>query len=196
MTSKGNGDLPELVGDAGPDAARLRDALAELAPPPKAPPQLLRERLLAAAVRPRLRYAPLYDRLSALFDLSDTELSSLFELAAQPERWVSAPIPELELFHLTGGPRVAGADNGLVRIRAGARFPLHRHLGPERVLVLEGGYRDEPSGRVYAAGELHEMSEGSEHGYVALAERDLLLAVSVVRGVDVEGFGALSPSSK
>jgi hypothetical protein len=39
------------------------------------------------------------------------------------------------------------------------------------------------------------MSAGSGHGYAAGPDTDLLLAVSVVRGVDVEGFGVLSPSS-
>ena len=37
----------------------LLDALAELVPPGKEPPQLLRQKLLNSAARPRLRYAPL-----------------------------------------------------------------------------------------------------------------------------------------
>ena len=156
----------------------------------------LRERLLASVAQPRVRYAPLYGQLSELFDLSDAELSNLFEQSDSPATWVAAPIPGVELFHLQGGPRVAAADNGLVRIRAGARFPQHRHLGDERVLVLAGGYRDEHSGEVYGAGDLHEMVAGSAHAYTALEERDLLLAVSVMRGVDVEGYGPLTPASK
>jgi anti-sigma factor ChrR (cupin superfamily) len=96
---------------------------------------------------------------------------------------------------LQGGPRVSGADNGLVRIAAGAAFPPHRHLGCERVLVLQGGYRDEPSGQIYRAGDWHEMEAGSSHTYVALPDRDLLLAVSLVGGVDVEGYGTLTPSA-
>lgn len=198
MTTKGEGELPQIAEEAASDGngARLRDAFAELVPRPSAPPQLLRERLLATVARPRLRYAPLYGSLSQLFDLSETELANLFEHAASEDAWITAPIPGTELLHLIGGPRVAHADNGLVRIVAGTRFPLHRHLGPERVLVLDGAYRDEHSGQVYRAGDLHEMPEGSQHAYTALGERDLLLAVSVVRGVDVEGYGALSPASK
>jgi quercetin dioxygenase-like cupin family protein len=161
----------------------------------KAPPQRLRERLLASVAQPRLRYAPLYGQLTELFDLPDAELSNLFAMAST-QAWVTAPITGVELFHLQGGPRAFAADNGLVRIRAGARFPQHRHLGAERVLVLEGGYTDEQSGHVYHAGDLHEMVEGSSHAYTALGERDLVLAVSVVRGVDVEGYGPLTPASK
>jgi hypothetical protein len=196
MSKRNQPDLPELLREAGlTDEPALRAALAELHPPAKAPPQLLRERLLNAVSRPRLRFAPLYGALSELFDLGDTELSNLFERADDANAWVSSQIPATRLLHLTGGPRVAHADNGLVRIAAGAPFPRHRHLGLERVLVLDGGYRDEPSGRLYLAGDWHEMATDTEHAYSALAGKELLLAVSVVSGVDVEGFGTLSPSA-
>lgn len=196
MTKRNEPDLPELAREAGlGDDPELRAALGELHPPAKAPPQLLRERLLKSVARPRLRFAPLYGALSQLFDLGDTELSNLFERADAPDAWVTSQVPGTQLFHLQGGPRVAHADNGLVRIAAGARFPRHRHLGLERVLVLAGGYRDEPSGRLYVAGDWHEMVAESEHAYTALEGRELLIAVSVVNGVDVEGFGTLSPSA-
>jgi len=195
MTKRNQPELPQVVREAGlGDDAALHEALAQLTPPAKAPPQLLRERLLAAVARPRLRFAPLFNALTDLFDLNDSELAGIFERAATPEVWLQAPIAGTALMHIEGGPRAAGADNGLVRLQAGARFPRHRHLGLERVLVLEGAYRDEPSGRVYAAGDLHEMPSGSSHALVALPAKELLFAVSVVGGVDVEGFGTLSPS--
>ena len=169
----------------------LLDALAELVPPGKEPPQLLRQKLLNSAARPRLRYAPLFGELTKLFDLGDLDLAALFERAESASEWVTAPIPGVSLLHLQGGPRVAHADNGLVRLAPGARFPTHRHLGGERVLVLAGGYVDEPSGRVYTAGDWHELSEGSSHAYTALPEQELLIAVSLEGGVDVDGFGKL-----
>jgi quercetin dioxygenase-like cupin family protein len=174
----------------------LLAALADQLPREKLGPASLRERLLSSVARPELRFAPLYGALAELFDLHDQQLAVLFQRAATPAAWTRAPVPDTLLLHLQGGPRVADADNGLVKLGAGARFPQHRHLGAERVLVLDGSYRDEPSGRVYRPGDLHEMHEGSRHAYVAAPGRDLLLAVSVVRGVDVDGFGALSPTSK
>ena len=188
-------DLPEFARDAGQGDARLVDALTALGPAPKAPPQLLRERLLATVLRPRLRFAPLFGALSELFDLGDSDLAGIFERAVEARAWTKSAIPGVQLLHLSGGPRVASADNGLVRLQAGARFPTHRHLGTERVLVLDGSYRDAQSGQLYRAGDLHEMREGSSHAYTALPERDLLFAVSLVGGVDVEGFGTLTPSS-
>jgi anti-sigma factor ChrR (cupin superfamily) len=83
----------------------------------------------------------------------------------------------------------------LVRIQAGARFPMHRHVGPERVLVLQGSYREEPGGRVYGPSDWHEMATGSSHAYLALPGQTLLLAVSVVAGVEVEGLGTLTPGA-
>jgi len=196
MNKRHLSELPELLREAAlddRDATALGEALSALAEPPKAPPQLLRERLLATVARPRLRFAPLFGALSELFDLSDTDLAALFERAALPEAWVPSAVPGTQLLHLAGGPRVAAADNGLVRVEAGARFPRHRHLGHERVLVLEGGYRDEPSGALYLPGDWHEMPADTSHSYTALRERPLLLAVSLIAGVEVEGLGALSP---
>jgi quercetin dioxygenase-like cupin family protein len=198
MKQRNQPELPEFVRDAhavGSHDRLLREALSHLTPPAKAPPQLLRERLLATVARPRLRFAPLFGALSALFDLGDIDLAGLFERAASPSAWVETPIPGARLIHVEGGPRVAGADNGLVLIAAGGRFPMHRHLGVERVLVLDGGYHDAPGGRRYLPGDLQEMPAGSSHEVAALPERSLLFAVSVVTGVDVEGFGTLSPSA-
>jgi quercetin dioxygenase-like cupin family protein len=189
-------ELPSLLREAGvrADDAILSEALSGLTPPEKAPPQLLRERLLATVARPRLRFAPLFGALGELFDSSDTDLAGLFERAAEPDAWQASAVPGTELFHFQGGPRVAMADNGLVRIAAGARFPSHRHRGLERVLVLDGGYRDEPSGQLYLPGDWHEMAAGTTHAYSALSERPLLLAVSLLAGVDVDGYGTLPPS--
>jgi quercetin dioxygenase-like cupin family protein len=174
----------------------LLQALADLSGSTVSPPGALRARLLAEIATPRRRFAPLFPALSELFDLADVPLAELFERAADATHWADAPVPHVRLLHLQGGPRVASCDNGLVRIAAGARFPRHRHLGAERVLVLEGSYRDEQSGRVYAPGDLHEMPAGSEHSYVVLPERELLTAVSLVAGVDVEGIGPLTTSER
>lgn len=195
MTRPRQPELPDFARESGAGAdAELSRALTELTTGATAPPQLLRERLLASIARPRLRFAPLFGALSELFDLGDSALAELFERAESPRQWAASQVPATELLHLVGGPRVAGADNGLVRIAAGARFPTHRHLGFERVLVLAGGYRDEPSGRLYLPGDSHEMAPGSSHAYTALPERPLLLAVSLLSGVEVEGYGTLSTS--
>jgi anti-sigma factor ChrR (cupin superfamily) len=57
--------------------------------------------------------------------------------------------------HLTAGPR-SPADAGFVRVAAGTVFPLHRHVGDETVLVLQGSYSDS-DGAVVRAGEQARM---------------------------------------
>lgn len=171
---------------------KLLEELAELVPAGKSPPQLLRDKLLGSVARPRLRYAPLFGALGELFDLGDLQLAELFESAVEPGPWVSGPLPGLELLHLSGGPRVAHADNGLVRLAPSTRFPRHRHLGSERVLVLEGGYVDEPSGKLYGPGDLHEMLADSTHAYTTVPDRPTLFAVSLVSGIDIDGVGNVS----
>ena len=196
MKRRDRQELPEFAREAGQGSEdpQLLEALSDLRPENATPSAELRRRLLAEIATPRRRFAPLFDALSELFDLGDEALAALFERAAAATEWQSSPVPHTRLLHLSGGPRVAGADNGLVRLAAGARFPQHRHLGLERVLVLEGGYKDEQSGRVYLAGDLHEMPAGSAHAYTALPERELLLAVSVVSGVEIDGLGVLTPA--
>ncbi|HEY6080026.1 MAG TPA: cupin domain-containing protein [Polyangiaceae bacterium] len=175
--------------------AALLEALAQLEQPARAPSSALRARLLASVASPRGRLAPLYGALADLFDLGDAELATLFERAEDASAWASSQVPGVRLLHLAGGPRVALADNGLVRLEAGAPFPLHRHLGFERTLVLRGGYRDAASGKLYLAGDWHEMPAGTSHAYSALPGGELLLAVSIVEGVEVEGLGKLTPAT-
>lgn len=180
------------------DASSL-EALASLAGA-ATPPARLRERLLSELGGPRLRFAPFYAALTELFDLNDAELSAVFERADDPSAW--AVLPELgpetgaRLLHLQGGPRVLEADNGLVALAAGSTFPRHRHLGLERTLVLAGSYRDEPSGRLFSPGALHEMPTDSEHQYTAEPGAELLLAVSVVGGVELSGQRRVSLASQ
>jgi anti-sigma factor ChrR (cupin superfamily) len=52
----------------------------------------------------------------------------------------------------------------LVRFNPGVRFPLHRHTGVERVLVLEGSYEDS-HGVLHRAGELREWPSETEHSF-------------------------------
>ena len=145
-----------------------------------------RARLLAAVTESSERFAPLFGKLSELFDLSPEALRSLFTRAAVAEAWQPGPVPWVSLFHLQGGPRVAGLDAGFVRLKKGMPFPAHRHTGTERVLILEGGYHDQAR-RWYGPGELHEMLEGSEHALQMSTEEDVLLAVVLFGEVEVLG---------
>ncbi|HVZ34889.1 MAG TPA: cupin domain-containing protein, partial [Polyangiaceae bacterium] len=87
--------------------------------------------------------------------------------------------------HFQAGPSLGSADTGLVRMAAGLAFPRHRHIGAERVLVLEGGYRDS-SGRVVIAGDAVEMPDGSRHAYRVLPDGPLVFALVLESGIEIE----------
>jgi quercetin dioxygenase-like cupin family protein len=177
-------DTPEFVREAMPDASEsdvvsATEGVVSLSTAlPAATGSLAagRARLLTALVEPAERYAPLYRKLVELFDLPVAELRRIFERAVAPAEWQPGPLPWVSLLHFAGGPRVATADTGLVRLKAGSVFPRHRHQGTESVLVVDGCYEDE-TGRVYRAGDLHPMEPGSEHRLHVSKDGDVLLAV-------------------
>lgn len=133
-----------------------------------------------------LRYAPFYERLGTLWDLSLADVVSVLERAREPDAWHKTPLPGLRLLDVQGGPAVSGADVHLVRFSPGMRFPKHRHPGDEALFVLEGSYKDS-SGRRIGPGDLHEMPAGSEHGFV-VARGEPCVAASVQRGREFTGW--------
>ncbi len=173
------------------------DALAEtlgalaVALPAVDPPPSLRARLLARASGPD-RFAPFTDRLARMIDVAADAARELLASIDRPDVWQPSPAPNVKLVHLTGGPAVAGLDVGFVRVAAGTQFPLHRHIGDEHVLVLQGSYRDS-AGPTVRAGELASMADDTAHDLTAGPERDLIYAVVFgaieIGGARVDAFG-------
>ena len=147
-------------------------------------PLALRASILDAVATGPARFAPMLDRLGALFDVvADTARDYVGRLT-DPDGWVDL-LPGITFLDLVGGPAAAGGRVGLVKMDRGARFPVHRHVGVERVLVLQGGIRD-ASGDEAQAGDLVEMPSGSEHWFEALGDEGLVYAV-VVQDVEILG---------
>jgi putative transcriptional regulator len=160
---------PDVVREAL--ASQFAESLGSEAPPP-----LLRQRLLAAATTGPMRHAPFFDELGRLFDLGVDAVVRVLERAGIASEWQPGPHPSIRLFHLEPGPSLAAADAGFVRMPASFAWPAHRHTAAERVLILEGGYRDS-SGRVYLPGDVHEMAANTEHSFTVLPEKELLFAL-------------------
>lgn len=185
--------LPEFASDqatAEPERRALAElfaTLAALAPAADAPAVTRgRERLLATVSESSERFSPLFGKLTEFFDLSAEALRAEFERAGRDSEWEQGPLPWVSLFHFAGGPKVAGLDTGFVRIKKGMPFPSHRHQGSEHVLILDGGYHDDAK-RWWGPGDLHVMSEGSEHSLQMSAEQDVLLAVILSAEIQVVG---------
>ena len=180
--------LPEFVRDAiaegsGAEPPKNERDAVELALvaiaeslDPEVPAPALKNRLLAAATAGPLRHAPFFDELSRLFDLGVDAIVKIFERASSESEWEPGPHPSIRLFHLEPGPSLATADAGFVRMPASFEWPRHRHSAVERVLILEGAYR-ESGGRIYRAGDIHEMGPGTDHSFTVLPDAPLLLAL-------------------
>ena len=65
----------------------------------------------------------------------------------------------------------------LLKGEPGARYPAHRHSGPEECYVISGSLNIE--GRVLRAGDFHHAEGGSDHGEIWTDEgMEVLLVVS------------------
>jgi ChrR-like protein with cupin domain len=166
------------------DLAELFERLSALPEPDQSGVERGRARLMAAVTHSEERFAPLFDKLTHLFDLSAEALRAIFARAANEAEWTPGPLPWVSLLHFQGGPRVAEFDTGLVRLKKGMPFPAHRHLGHERVLILDGGYFDHDQ-HWYGPGDRHDMTEGSQHSLRMNADRDVLLAVVISGEIEV-----------
>jgi len=80
--------------------------------------------------------------------------------------------------HFYASDRATGRVLALIRMEPGLGYPPHRHRGPEEVLVLRGGYRDERG--EHRAGTFVRYEDGSSHAPTALPDGDpcVLLALS------------------
>jgi quercetin dioxygenase-like cupin family protein len=158
---------------------RVTEALAVTARDTVAPPPGLRARLLQTLTSAD-RFAPFLDDLTRIFELPVATVRKLLARIDEHE-WetslLGVRLDSAELFHFPVGPqlRESGGAGGVVRIRAGATFPQHRHHGDELTYVLEGGYIAD--GRTYGPGEAIPMTTGTEHHYQAAPERDLVIMV-------------------
>lgn len=164
------------------ERAKLDEALAPLLEPK---PVLGRERLLRAVEPLPLRFAPLFSRIAALWDVSELDVEALLCRARNADAWRKPGLPGLSVVDVEGGAAVHGAEVHLVRFAPGMRFPAHRHPGPEALLVLEGSYRDS-SGHWVRAGELHRMPPGSEHWF-HVGKEGPCVAASVQYGREFTG---------
>ncbi len=176
MTTRGPDDLER-------DLLAL-DEIAADAPTPSAG--------LRAAVLASLRGAPpvagLAPRLAAFLDLSTERAEGLLRAAgasAEPP-WVDDRVRGLRLLHVEGGPRHAGADCGLVHLLPGVRYPRHRHLGDEWVLVLSGAAEEEASGAQWAPGDLCRRPAGSAHAFRAVGSLPFVFAIVLREGIAFE----------
>jgi hypothetical protein len=168
------------------ELAALREIAAaglnvgEIEPRPQA-----RATLLRALDGPERRFAFVPD-LVKLFDLSVERVRELLRSIDDATRWEAGPMPGIFVMHFDGGPNALASDNGFVRLAAGLKFPMHRHLGNEVNYVIEGAVRD-GDGTLYLPGEGIVKDVESSHEFSIPETADALIAVSQ------DGFEIIMP---
>ena len=172
----------ELIAELGERAA---GGLA-LAFEPEAlePSDSLRDRVLRSA-EPGARFERFAARVAALLEVAEEQAGRLLAAVDDAASWEVAG-PGVELFHIEGGPSVANAVTGFVRVAPGAVFPPHRHVGDEVVLVIQGGYRDS-DGTEHGLGAQVPGAAGHEHHLRALDGPPLIYLAIVQEGVELDG---------
>jgi putative transcriptional regulator len=174
------------------ELAALRTVLGELgsAAPPAVPPRRLRDDLLGA-IAPRPTFGGFARRFARIFDLAEAPARALLAGALDAPGWEPF-IPGVGLYHFEGGPRVTGADSGLVRFAAGSTFPHHEHLGEEVQMVLAGSLLDHASGKLLLPGDILQMAGGTSHSFTLGRDEDCICAVLLVGGINiVDELGSL-----
>ncbi|MFO0696444.1 MAG: cupin domain-containing protein [Polyangiales bacterium] len=180
MSTRDPHELDDFLASAGDVDALV--ALAE-ALPPSGPEASGRARLLGLAA-PEGRLDRFAADVARLLDLAPEAASALLARASTPAPYEPGPFPGVSLFHVVGGPAVAGAITGFVRLVAGAEFPEHEHLGDEAVLILQGRLIDS-GGAERGPGEVVPMPAGSRHGVVAKAGPDLVYLAVLREGLRI-----------
>ncbi|MDX9723446.1 MAG: cupin domain-containing protein [Myxococcota bacterium] len=162
-----------LVKDAADGLAAVALASQELSPSCK-----LKERIIETVLSARYRYAPFVDRLCELAAIGEKNAMDLLEHINDPKSWVDSPWPPLKMCAFKGGAGLEHSMVALAKLPVGGRFPLHRHVGEERYMILQGRCQED-DGRESKAGDVLVQPSGSQHAFVNIGDSELIFAVVV-----------------
>jgi anti-sigma factor ChrR (cupin superfamily) len=85
--------------------------------------------------------------------------------------------------HFFASDRATGHAAVMIKMSPGASYPGHRHAGPEELLVLQGGFRDETGH--YHAGQYVRFDAGSVHHPIALDGEDCVFFAIASEGIEL-----------
>jgi quercetin dioxygenase-like cupin family protein len=144
---------------------------------PATPPTALRSRLFAR-IAGRDRFMPFIDRFATMCDLPSEEAEDHLHKIDQDDAWEDMT-EGVRFFDFEGGPGIGEAHGGIVRVAPGHSFPMHTHVGEERILVLQGRAEDD-QGRTYRAGDVVVSADGSAHEVRTVGDEEVIYLAVVV----------------
>jgi anti-sigma factor ChrR (cupin superfamily) len=157
----------------------LAETLAPVAPSPH-----IRARVLGAVAQSEGgRLSRFAGQLAKFVEIAGEKARALLAVVDDPNVWENGP-EGVKLLHFTGGARFATADCGLVRFPAGMDWPLHKHIGPEGMLIFEGTLVED-DGTHWGPGDEIMKEPGTQHSFKIGAESDLVCAVILFEGIEM-----------
>ena len=171
------------------EALALADAIGALDPEERL---VLDARVAALSPEERAHVASLYDVTLALgsgVDQADpparvrdhviaaTRTPGRYTVFGGDQEWADTPLPGIQSKVLSID-KARGVVTILIRARAGAVYPSHRHSGPEECYVIHGSVVID--GRVLRAGDFHHADADSDHGEITTAEGAEVLIVGAI----------------
>jgi anti-sigma factor ChrR (cupin superfamily) len=102
-------------------------------------------------------------------------LPSNHTVTAGDGEWVQTPVPGVRM-KVLAIDRARDRVTMLIRGEPGARYPAHRHSGPEECYVIRGSLLVE--GQLLRAGDFHHAEGDSDHGELRTDEGVEVLLVA------------------
>lgn len=173
------------VPEHGAALSATQDAAVALARSvePEAATDALKARILASSQRAGT-YGVFADRVARIFDLPVDEVYGLLRSLEDPASWRPGITEGIDMIPVMAGPKHPGAIATFTKLRPGATFPRHAHVGDEVTLVMAGGFRDSSGVEIERGDELYEAS-GSTHDFVVLEGEDCIAAVIIDGYIDL-----------
>ncbi|MGZ3451847.1 MAG: cupin domain-containing protein [Polyangiales bacterium] len=163
----------------------LREAVTSLASlAVSAPPSGEVRRRLFADVVGRARYAPFADRVARFFGIDVADAERALESITETTAWRPGPMPGMSMAKVPSRAKVPRQTAIFLRSDAGAVCPDHRHIGEERLLILEGGII-ESDGTELHAGDLVVKPAGSSHAFRVPEEEACIAAYILDEGMEL-----------
>jgi anti-sigma factor ChrR (cupin superfamily) len=156
-------------------------ATLALALPRSVPSPEVRERVLQS-VSTTNRFEKFAAQVAQLIDVSVEKARELVGRIDDAKSWMATQVEGVFSYDLPTGPAVADAVVGFVKVRPGAVFPDHEHVGEDAMLVVQGSCIDS-HGTVMRRGDLLRMAPGTHHELKAQPGPDFIYL-----GVAKSGF--------
>jgi len=134
------------------------DEIAGVEPSPE-----VKSRLLASSGAGR--FAAFAAPIATMFEVTIDRAHELLGLIERSASW-QTKITGVAMIAFAGGPALAGAECGFLRIAPGATFPMHVHVGEESAFVLTGRVCDVTHDRVLGPGDSWWLAAGTRHQLV------------------------------